>query len=184
MGNDYEHWFADFYNRRYDAVYGYALRRANSGTAADIVSETFLIAWRKSTELTPDRELPWLFATARRVISNSRRGDERRSALVSVLSGTTINVTDPRNSIDTAAHVRVALEAMPEGDREVLLLVAWDGLDMAAAAKTVNCNAATFRVRLHRARKRFRAAWESAQQDLVTEAVEMLSDPELKEIAL
>ena len=48
-----------------------------------------------------------------------------------------------------------ALAALGERDREALLLVAWDGLEPAAAAEALGVRSGTFAVRLHRARRRF-----------------------------
>jgi RNA polymerase sigma-70 factor (ECF subfamily) len=54
-----------------------------------------------------------------------------------------------------------ALAELPEDDREVLVLVAWQGLSPKDAARVVGCSSAAFRVRLHRARKRLGQAMES-----------------------
>jgi RNA polymerase sigma-70 factor (ECF subfamily) len=53
------------------------------------------------------------------------------------------------------------LEALPAKDREALQLVEWEHLDISTAAQVVGCSAATFRVRLHRARRRLLAAAEN-----------------------
>lgn len=55
--------------------------------------------------------------------------------------------------IDRLAMLR-ALAELPEPDREVLTLMAWQGLSPREAARVLGCTAATVRVRLHRARKR------------------------------
>jgi RNA polymerase sigma-70 factor (ECF subfamily) len=47
-----------------------------------------------------------------------------------------------------------ALARLPGHEREALLLTAWDGLRPRAAADVAGCSPATFRVRLHRARRR------------------------------
>ena len=61
------------------AVRAYALRRIDPGTADDIVSEVFVVAFRRLEEIL-DEPLPWLLATTRRVLANHRRatGDARR----------------------------------------------------------------------------------------------------------
>ena len=53
-----------------------------------------------------------------------------------------------------------ALAELPEDDREILILIAWQGLSPKDAALVVGCSAAAFRVRLHRARKRLKQAME------------------------
>jgi len=57
-----------------------------------------------------------------------------------------------------------ALAGLRERDREVLLLVAWEGLEPARAAAALECSRAAFAVRLHRARRRLAAALERAEQ--------------------
>ena len=55
----------------------YALRRVDAPEdAADVVAETFLVAWRRFGEVpVDDGARLWLYATARQVIANQRRGD-------------------------------------------------------------------------------------------------------------
>src|SRR5687767_10364110 len=82
-GDPREHAFRALYDSRFDAVLGYALRRTNRPEdAADVVSETFLVAWRRLDHVPAgDASLPWLYGTARRVLANQRRGDLRRRRL-------------------------------------------------------------------------------------------------------
>ena len=65
-------------------VYAFALRRSSPSTAEDVVSETFLVAWRR-LDSVPDTPKPWLLAVARRVLANQRRSNGRQSALRSRL---------------------------------------------------------------------------------------------------
>jgi RNA polymerase sigma-70 factor (ECF subfamily) len=57
----------------------------------------------------------------------------------------------------------VAFASLRPADREVLVLVAWDGLDPARAARALGCSRGTFAVRLHRARRRLAAALRAAE---------------------
>jgi RNA polymerase sigma-70 factor (ECF subfamily) len=61
--------------------------------------------------------------------------------------------------------IRDALRSLPEPDRELLMLVAWDGLDARRAAAVIGCTPAAFSVRLHRARKRFERALQHGEAD-------------------
>lgn len=63
-----------------DRVHAFATHWVGPNSARDVVSETFLVAWRRF-DTVPDRALPWLLGTARKVISNELRGRARRSAL-------------------------------------------------------------------------------------------------------
>jgi RNA polymerase sigma factor (sigma-70 family) len=136
------------------AVRAYALRRIDPAAADDTVSEVFLVAWRRLDDCPADA-LPWLLACARRVLANQRRGDDRRSALAARLHQTSI--PGPGVQLDDGALGR-ALAELSGPDRELLLLIAWDGLDPARAAAALECTRATLAVRLHRARRRLAAA--------------------------
>jgi DNA-directed RNA polymerase specialized sigma24 family protein len=147
-------------------VLAYALRRADPATAEDVVAETFVIAWRRLDRL-PDPPLPWLLGVARRVLANARRGERRRLALLDRLRGQQAAVTAPLPGVEGWALA--ALGLLSERDREALMLHAWDGLDNADAGTVMGCSAATYAVRLHRARERFARAL--ADLDRVDESV-------------
>lgn len=138
-------------------VLAYIIRRTSLANAEDVLAETFLVAWRRANRV-PDDPLPWLLGVARRVIANQRRGEVRRGALVgrltSVGSGP-VAAWEPPSTL--SAELASALASLSEREREALLLTAWDGLDPDRAASAAGCTAATFRVRLHRARKRVAA---------------------------
>jgi RNA polymerase sigma-70 factor (ECF subfamily) len=113
-------------------VLAYALRRTDAGSAEDVVAEVFLTAWRRADRV-PDREpVLWLYAVARRVLANQRRATRRREALVDVLGTLTRRhsaAPEPGGSPLTAALGRLRPD-----DREVLMLIAWEGLDAKQAA--------------------------------------------------
>jgi RNA polymerase sigma-70 factor (ECF subfamily) len=55
------------------AVLAYALRRVPREDAADVVAETFLVAWRRVDEVDERSALPWLYGVARRVVLSQQR---------------------------------------------------------------------------------------------------------------
>ncbi|CAN5334491.1 hypothetical protein BH09ACT10_BH09ACT10_15450 [soil metagenome] len=57
-------------------VLAYATRHCGPDDAVEVVSETFLHAWR-TWDSVPTPALPWLICTARNVIRNVRRGQRR-----------------------------------------------------------------------------------------------------------
>ena len=61
-------------------IYAYARRRVTKEEAEDVVSEAFLVAWRRLDDL-PAEPVPWLIGVARNVLANRRRADNRRAAL-------------------------------------------------------------------------------------------------------
>jgi RNA polymerase sigma-70 factor, ECF subfamily len=138
------------YFRGYAAqVHAFALRRAEPEAAQDVTGETFLVAWRRRAEM-PAEPLPWLYGIARRVLANEHRAVSRRQALAARIAA------EPARDGAVARDDEIlqALAALRESDREALLLTAWDGLSAKEAGTVVGCSAATFAVRLHRARRR------------------------------
>lgn len=140
-------------------VRAYASRHVGPEDAGDVVAETFLQAWRRWPDV-PEAALPWLIGTARKVIGNRRRSARRREALAVRVARLDGAAKDP-GGVDLEAETRraavEALAALPEADREALLLVAWDGLSLDEAAEALGVRPGTFRVRLHRARGRLSA---------------------------
>ncbi|HSZ38649.1 MAG TPA: sigma-70 family RNA polymerase sigma factor [Trebonia sp.] len=64
--------FTGLYDRYRNRVYAYAVSRAGRQLADEVVSEVFLVAWRRLEELPAD-PLPWLLVTARNVIGSEFR---------------------------------------------------------------------------------------------------------------
>jgi RNA polymerase sigma-70 factor, ECF subfamily len=149
---------------RFEAVYaanhvpilGYALRRtACPDDAADVLAETFLTAWRRLDELPADDEARlWLYGVARRVLANYYRGERRRTALADRLRGELAHSSLPSEPAGERARIATALRALPEQDRELLGLAAWEGLDYGQIAVVLGCSRNAVRIRLHRARQR------------------------------
>lgn len=147
----------DLYRAHARQVLAYALRRSDAATAEDVVSEVFLIAERRLAELPADA-LPWLYGVARRVLANQRRSEKRRAALHRALGALARDrAADPPPAFAADTPLLEALAALRPDDREVLILIAWEGLDAAAAAAVLGCSAAAVHTRLHRARGRLRA---------------------------
>jgi RNA polymerase sigma factor (sigma-70 family) len=158
-----------FEGHRFDLASYCSWRTASRSDAEDAVAEVFLVAWRRIDAVPPgDAARAWLYATARRVIANQRRSRRRRDALEGRLaserlvdaSRTTV-VSMPGASPEDAM-VHGALADLSDRDREVLLLVEWEGLRPAELATVLGCREVTARGRLHRARSRFRDAFETA----------------------
>jgi RNA polymerase sigma-70 factor (ECF subfamily) len=71
---------------------------------------------------------------------------------------------DPIPGVDATVDVGRALDRLLPAEREALLLVAWERLDIARAAAAAGCSRATFSVRLHRARRRLMKELRSGGQ--------------------
>ena len=143
-------------------IVAYCRWRAASRTdAEDAVSEVFLIAWRRLTDIPHGPEARvWLYATARRVLANQCRSRRRSAALVERLTSQPVFDQDDPAADRDQALVHAALAHISERDREVLLLAEWEGLSADEIASVLGCLAVTARGRLHRSRRRFRAVFE------------------------
>lgn len=129
--------------------------------AADLVSETFLAAWKSSGRhrIEPDMLRAWLFGIARKVLSQHRRGHIRRSALADRVRATLAieNSSHADGSLEgldpaIAHHVRELIQYLPEIDQEIVRLVYWEGFTQEEVASIVGKPATTVRARLSRAR--------------------------------
>ena len=152
-----------------DAVHRYAWRRDADG-ADDVVAETFAVAWRRLAAVpVGTAELPWLLAVARRVRANALRGQRRRAALTERLGSERRATTAVAIVDDLGLHE--ALARLPERDRELLMLVCWEGLDHAATACVMGTTRANVAVRLHRARRRLARQLRELSDDGAVAAV-------------
>jgi RNA polymerase sigma-70 factor (ECF subfamily) len=156
--------FESIFREHHAAVRAYALRRAPHDMAQDVVAETFLVAWRRLDDIPAD-PLPWLYGVARRVLANARRSADRGLALERRLAAAAVpaGLADPGERVGEAELVRAALARLSERDRETLMLVAWEELSPARAARAAGCTRAAFAVRLHRARGRLAAQLDTLE---------------------
>ena len=144
-----------------DVVAYCSWRAASASDAQDAAAEVFLTAWRRLDDLPhDDAARVWLYATARRVVANQRRSNRRRLALQERLAGEAAAPQRPHAAGREESHVQEALLRLGRQDREILLLAEWEGLTPTQIAAVMECLTVTARGRLHRARRRFRAAFE------------------------
>jgi RNA polymerase sigma-70 factor (ECF subfamily) len=149
--------FEALYTAHRDDIWRYLRRRAAS-EPEDLTTEVFLVAWRRRAEL-PGAPLPWLYGVARKVLANHRRGGARREALAERAGAHAEPFApDPAEAIGLRQDLVRALAGLSESDRELVLLVAWEGLSLAEAGEALGCLPGTAAVRMHRARKRLHQA--------------------------
>ena len=137
--------FEQIYAEHHGAVRAYVRRRAPEAVVDDVVSDTFLVCLRKIDRVPAD-PLPWLYAVARKTLANERRKRARLAHEQVVPPGEPAPVGD--------GALAAAFNALNERDREVLRLVAWEGLSLVDAATVLGCSAVACRVRYHRAKSR------------------------------
>lgn len=152
MGNRACERFEDIYGAHASAVLGYLMRRTDAASADELLTEVFAVCWRR-IEQVPTEALPWLFEVARRVLSTERRSVQRRAALRQRLQDTMPRRAEDPPSLPESP-LGTALQALDARDRELLLLIAWEGLTPGQAATALGLKPGTARVRLTRARRR------------------------------
>jgi RNA polymerase sigma factor (sigma-70 family) len=163
--------FAEVFDRYYAQIYGFAAERLGRSTADDVAAETFTIAFdrRERYDLSRSDARPWLYGIAANLIARHRRAETRqyralaRTGVTEVSEGHADRVVVRLDARANRGPLMAALAEISEKNRDVLLLVAWAELTCDEAAEALGIPPATARVRLHRARKKLRAALTKAE---------------------
>jgi RNA polymerase sigma factor (sigma-70 family) len=160
MSSSREDRFCLLYDQSRPQIIAYALRRTKSREdAADIVAETFEIAWRRLDDVpTGAAGVLWLYVTARHVLANQVRRIHRQSDVTARLSeelrGAPLIVEAPD---EHGLLLRACLDSLSSDERELLMLAGWEGLTAVEMGRVLGCSPTAARIRLHRARTRLAA---------------------------
>ena len=152
--------FDHVYQRNFSSIYTYFLRRAGRDEVADLVSDVFLIAWRRLDQVPqPPEDRLWLYGVARRVMSQHSRSTMRRRRLAIRIRHDAVLPRADEAPPDAAMSSRVSglLEHLRPKDREVVKLIAWDGLSNAEVASVLGCTPNAVAIRWHRSLKHLRS---------------------------
>jgi RNA polymerase sigma-70 factor, ECF subfamily len=136
-------------------------RAASPEEAADVVSETYLIAWRKLAQVPPGYSARlWLFGVAANVLRRGAQRQRSSQALIERLASEPQNAGQSesvgREEDRTVRALRAGLASLPARDREILTLTAWEGLTPKQIGAVTGIPTNVVRVRLHRARARLK----------------------------
>jgi RNA polymerase sigma-70 factor, ECF subfamily len=145
--------FEHIYEEHAAAVRAYVRRRAPESMVDDVVADVFVVCLRRIDDV-PRNALPWLYGVARKTLANERR--KRRDLPVAAPEAS----YEPEPVGDS--QLAAAFAALSDADREILRLVAWEGLPLRSAARVLECSPVAARVRYHRAKSRLAAGLESA----------------------
>jgi RNA polymerase sigma factor (sigma-70 family) len=156
--------FAVLFDRHAPHIHRYLARRAGRQVADDLVAETFLTAFAKRDryDLGYSDARPWLYGIATNLVGQHRRDEARQYR---IRQGAVAEPEVPDHADRVAAGVTAqamralldaALAALPAGDRDVLLLIAWEQLTYQEVSRALAIPAGTVRSRLHRARTKVR----------------------------
>ena len=153
------------YERHAPAVFRFLSRRAGPAAAEDLLSDVFVAALQARGRVVAHDSgsaLPWLYGIAGNVLRHHFR-DTRTGGGAAHDAGMDWDAVEAR--LDAQARrgeLGAALSVLSPAERDLLLLVAWEELSPAEAARVVGISQVAARSRLHRARMRAARALQSA----------------------
>jgi RNA polymerase sigma-70 factor (ECF subfamily) len=156
--------FAVVFDRHYDVVHRYLVRRVGLDAGTEVAAEAFTTAFDIRHRYDPARPdaRPWLLGIATNLVRRHRRSEGRRLrayARVDVPVGDDGGLTGVEDRLDARALAPVlakALLRLSQGDRDTVLLYAWADLRYEDIAAALDIPIGTVRSRLHRARAQLR----------------------------
>jgi RNA polymerase sigma factor (sigma-70 family) len=156
--------FTELFERHAEAVWNYAYRlTASWSQAEDLLSATFLTAWRKrgDAQLVRDSALPWLYTVTANRARTEWRASRRALRLV-----TKLTPQDERDHADEVAartdaqrrlvQVVTAIAKLPASEREIAQLCLLGDVSTADAAALLGITESSVRARVSRTRARLR----------------------------
>ena len=148
--------FEELYERHALEVYRYIARRHIGNDSQDLTSDVFVIALQKIESIPIGSELPWLYRTAWNVLANAHRKNEP------IPSDFVLSEVEPdcADEVITNDQLSRAWKLVPDKDREVLRLAAWEGLNGKELAQALGISEGGAGAALSRARASLRKAWE------------------------
>lgn len=167
--------FAVVFDRHFATIHRYLDRRVGRDAADDLAGQVFCSAFEQRRHFQPLHEsaLPWLYGIATNLLLKQwRRGARERHAFARLAipraSGhnEAAAADDRLDAVHQGKVLRAALGRMPQGDRNVVLLVAWEELTYAEVATALGIPEGTVRSRLHRARRALRLSLDASTECL------------------
>jgi RNA polymerase sigma-70 factor, ECF subfamily len=134
----------------YEPIQRFLLRRTDPATADDVLGDVLLVLWRRLDDVPDGEPLPWSYGIARGCLANARRSAARQERLAERIAH--------ERPVEPADDDRLAdaLGALPEDDRELLRLWAWEQLPPREIAVVLGVSANAATIRLHRAKRRLK----------------------------
>ncbi len=149
------------------ALHRYAARRVGPDLADDVVADALLVLWRRLDDVPEVEPLPWCYGVARLCVRNVERSERRHRRLVArIKSHTPAMPLTSALVTERDAALHEALARLPEGDREILRLWAWESLTASEIAVSLGISANAASIRLHRARQRLAEELHAASRKI------------------
>ncbi len=169
--------FGELFDRHATTMFRYLVRRVGPDDADSLLGELFRIAFEKRAGFDTERAeaRPWLYGIASNLLARHRQGEARRLDAVARLVNTSITASDLFSEVDARldaarlwADVAAAIATLPQGERDTLLLFAWEGMPYDQIAAALDVPVGTIRSRLNRARGRLRELVGENEEEHVT----------------
>jgi RNA polymerase sigma factor (sigma-70 family) len=166
--------FAHLFDRHVDSIYGYIVRRVGRSLAEELTAETFARAFAQRARFVPlnDSAAPWLYGIATNLIGTARRAERRQLAAYERAARAAPDAHDDFEQsnarIDAARAIPQLVRTLAQlepGDRDALVLFAWQDLTYAEVGAALGIPAGTVASRINRARRRVRASLRMTGDD-------------------
>jgi RNA polymerase sigma-70 factor (ECF subfamily) len=170
--------FGELFDRHATTLFRYVVRRVGPDDADSLLGELFRIAFERRERFDTERPeaRPWLYGIASNLLSRHRAGEARRldatARLVNASAAGSDRFADVDARLDASRlwpDVADAIAALPQGERDTLLLYAWEGMPYDEIAAALDVPVGTVRSRLNRARGRLRELVGASGEEQVTE---------------
>jgi RNA polymerase sigma factor (sigma-70 family) len=151
--------FSKIYAAERERLYGFLVRLCRDRhLAADLFQNTWLKLARNARSLREDTDVrAWLFTVARNEFRSHRRAQALDLSRFLAVDRERASFSETAASSETGPMLEAleaALGKLGDADRELLLLVAVDGLELRQAARVLGISYEALRQRLARARQR------------------------------
>jgi RNA polymerase sigma-70 factor (ECF subfamily) len=147
--------FEAIYRATCEPLQRYLRRRTSFDDAEEALDDVLLVLWQKLPVLSQDDYLPWCYGVARRTLANRRRSQQRRIRLIDRITREAALPGAPNEvGLDDYPQLAGAFAQLPEPDREVLRLWAWEGLEAREIAIVMGITANAVSLRLSKAKKK------------------------------
>lgn len=151
-----------------DELTRYAARRLGHSASEDVVSDVFLVVWRRWDSLPADHDgrRAWAYEALKRTMLHHQRRERSRAALSARVRAqlTSAEAERPESSVLDEASVGALLDALPDRERAVVELVYLHGHTVKETAHALGLGASAVKMRLSRARARLAAALTREEQ--------------------
>jgi RNA polymerase sigma factor (sigma-70 family) len=157
--------FGALFDRHATVLFRYLVRRVGRDDAEGLLGEAFRIAFEKRStyDCARPNARPWLYGIATNLIARHRRSEARRMRATARALARADVPADPAEQVAAAidagslwAKVADAIEALPDEERDALVLFVWEELGYEEIAAALGVPVGTVRSRLNRARRRLR----------------------------